>query len=594
MASPEGKFNAAVGKLKRKLMRSARIPPRDRAHWDRNLIQSLSRARLPSWRQIRHLPEVLSKSDGARLIGGIMLVLFGSAVLAGGFYLSRTHVVPAVGGAIVEGAIGTPRSLNPLLAVSNDVDMDLTRLMFSRLFTTDASGAVVPDLVDRFTISEDQKTYDITLRDDVAWHDGTKLTADDVVFTFGLIQDPAWLSPLHPSFRDVTVEKTGEHALRFTLKEPFAPFRAQLTFGIMPMHIWKDVAAANASQSEYALKPVGSGPFRFDSMKRDRRGFVMSYTVVRNADYYRRAPYIESITFRFYPDGATALDALRQREVHSLSFVPRDLGAELSEMSQIVPIRLELPQYTAVFFNPNKNEALKDKAVRNALNQSVDKARIILDVLRGEGHPLDGPALPRYVVSASTTIPYAPDEAKDAIEAYAKKAGAPLKITLTTVDQPEAMAVARIVKDGWTEAGAEVTIAAIPPADILRSTVKPREYEALLYGQLLGADPDPYPFWHSTQVQDPGLNLAMFAHRNADAAIEAARRATNPETRQEQYVKFAEVIAAEQPAVFLYSPSYTYPIPAAMKGFTGAKISNPSDRFATVTDWYLETERAWK
>lgn len=580
--------------------------------WDKRLVQSLTSARLPTWRQIRHLPEVLSKSDGFRLRLGSLLFVAGLALVGVAFYYAHTVFGPAVGGELIEGVVGTPRSLNPVLSVSNDVDNDLMRLAYSRLFTVDGDGKLTPDLVSNYDVSSDQKTYTLTVKDGVKWHDGEALTADDVLFTFALIQDPAWKSPLHMAFKDVAVEKSDDRTIKLTLKEPFAPFLTQLDFGILPRHVWKDVDPQGAPMAEASLKPIGSGPFEFDEMRRDKRGFVMSYTLKRNASYYGQPPYLERITFQFYSDYLSAIDALQKRQITSLSFVPRDMRREVDGLASVTPVSLELPQATAIFFNPSQNEALKDKEVRRALIMSIDKGRILFDVLGGDGHPLDRPALPGFSATSTSPVAYSPGGAGAVLDLLGwkidpvdnlRKRRVPsskpaktetLHVTLTTVDQPESLSVATIVKNGWTALGVDVTISAVPASDIHRMVIAPRSYEALLYSQLMAADSDPYPFWHSSQIKDPGLNLAMFSDREADDALEAARRTTDMDARRLAYLKFLSVLADQLPAAFLYSPSYTYAIPVGMKGFSGTWVNSPSDRFATVTSWYLQTARVWK
>jgi peptide/nickel transport system substrate-binding protein len=585
---------------------------REQAGWDKRLVQSLTSARLPTWRQVRHLPEVLSSNDSFRLRLGALLFVAGLALLGVRAYYANTEIGPAVGGEIVEAVVGTPRSLNPILSVSNDVDNDLTRLLFSRLFTVDGAGRVVPDLVEEYGISEDQKTYTFTMRGNARWHDGEPLTADDVIFTLALIQDPAWKSPLQPLLKDVKFEKTGDRTVALTLAEPYAQFLSRLNFGILPRHVWKDVQPQDAGMVEAGLKPVGSGPFKFSDMRRDKRGFVLSYTVERNADYYKEAPYVEKLSFHFYQDYATALEALRKRQAHSMSFVPRDMRADLVGLSHVVPVSLELPQATAVFFNARNNDTLQEKDVRRALSMAIDKVRILFDVLGGDGHPLDRPALPGMSATSVEPVPYRIDEAgalldelgwkidpedglrKKDVDKDAKTDPKTLAVTLTTVDQPENLNVASIIRNGWSSLGVEATVNAVPASEIHRTVIKPREYEALLYGQLMGTDPDLYPFWHSSQVQDPGLNLAMFADKDADAALEEARRTADPDARKDAYRRFLAILAEEVPAAFLYSPSYTYPMPAELRGFSGTRVASPSDRFSTVTSWYLETARVWK
>ena len=120
-----------------------------------------------------------------------------------------------------------------------------------------------------------------------------------------------------------------------------------------------------------------------------------------------------------------------------------------------------------------------------------------------------------------------------------------------------------------------------------------REYDVLLYGEIVGADPDPYPFWHSSQIDYPGLNLSRYINRNADALIEKIRSAPSAEASVELYRKFQDLILSDAPAVFLYMPTYTYATSADLKGVETSLISHPSDRFAGVVDWYLKTDGRW-
>ncbi len=615
MPSYRERSGSLLDRLKRVWNRRRPAPFREHESWDKHLVQSLTTAKLPSWRQIRHLPEVLSSNDAFRLRLGIGLFAVGLALLGGGFYYSHTVIGPSVGGSITEGVVGSPHSLNPVLSISNDVDNDLSRLVFSRLFTTDGNGRLLQDLVREYEVSPDQKTYRFRLREGVRWHDGQALTADDVLFTLSLIQDPAWKSPLNPAFKNVTVEKSDELTISMTLKEPYAQFLSRLDFGILPRHVWKDVNPADAQMAEANLKPVGSGPFKFEDLRRDKRGFVLSYTLARNADYYQPPAYIETLTFQFYQDYASALEALRKRHIQSLSFIPRDKREDLKTSSSIIPVSLELPQATAVFFNPKQNPLLADKGVRRALTMAIDKGRIIFDVLNGDGHPADHPVLPG--MNATSTMPVAYNltaagelldslgwnvDATDGVRrriVTAAKGKDPavvetLSVTLTTVDQPESIGTATIIKNGWLALGVDVVLTTVPASEIHRNVIRSRDYDALLYSQLLGNDLDPYPFWHSSQTQDPGLNLAMFSDAAADQALESARRTSDPAVRRQAYAKFLGILSEQQPAAFLYSPSYTYAMPANLKGFGGSRVHTPADRFATVTSWYVETARQWK
>jgi peptide/nickel transport system substrate-binding protein len=615
MPSYRERSGSLFDRLKRGWNRRRPVAFREHDGWDKRLVHSLTSTKLPTWRQIRHLPEVLSSNDSFRLRLGIGLFAVGLALLGGGFYYSHTVIGPSVGGSITEGVVGSPHSLNPVLSLSNDVDNDLSRLVFSRLFTTDGNGRLAQDLVQEYGVSPDQKTYSFKLREGMRWHDGQALTADDVLFTLSLIQDPAWKSPLAPFFKNVTVEKPDDLTISMTLKEPYAQFLAHLDFGILPRHVWKDVSPTDAQMVEANLKPIGSGPFKFEDLRRDKRGFVLSYTLERNAGYYQVAPYIEKLTFQFYQDYPSALEALRKRQIQSLSFVPRDKREDIKNISSVTAVSLELPQATAVFFNPKQNPLLGDKGVRRALTMAIDKGRILFDVLNGDGHPVDHPVLPGMSATSTAPVTYnlaAAGELLDSLgwkidstDGLRRRVVTPAKgstpavmetlsMTLTTVDQPESVGTATIIKNGWLALGVDVVLTTVPASEIHRTVIRSRDYDALLYGQLLGSDLDPYPFWHSSQIQDPGLNLAMFSNPAADQALESARRTADPAARAQAYAKFLSILTEQQPAAFLYSPSYTYAMPAELKGFGGSRVNTPSDRFATITSWYLETARHWK
>ena len=116
----------------------------------------------------------------------------------------------------------------------------------------------------------------------------------------------------------------------------------------------------------------------------------------------------------------------------------------------------------------------------------------------------------------------------------------------------------------------------------------------LLFGENLGSDPDPFPFWHSSQNEYPGLNLAIFSNKTVDQLLEDARKTSDWETRKKDYLQFQKIVAQELPAIFLYNQTYTYPQDSSVKGFDVKNISMPSDRFANLSEWYEKTKRIWK
>jgi peptide/nickel transport system substrate-binding protein len=468
----------------------------------------------------------------------------------------------------------------------------------------DDQGALTSDLTEKYEISSDQKTYTFYLKKNVKWHDGENLSANDVLFTIETIQDPAFGSPLLYNLKGIATEKIDDYTFKFTLKEPFSPFLSTLTFGILPQHLFLDVFPENFSLIEYNLKPIGSGPFKFKSLTRESFGNVKLYTLERNEEYYGQKPYLDNLIFRFYSDMVSAVEALKNKNVEGISYISTEYEEKLPAKVNLNYYDLSLPQYAAVFFN-TKNKALGDQKVRQSLALSGDRAKIISDVLKGKGEIVDGPILKGYlgyhpnIKKYSYSIAEAEkllDEAgwKKNEAGLRFKGSDQLKFTLTTLDQSDYAKAAEILKTAWEKAGFTVELNFVENERIQKEIIKPRTYDAFLYGEIIGYDPDPYPFWHSSQERDPGLNLSIYFNKQIDKVLEQARVTSNEKERGLKYVEFQNLLADELPAIFLYTPYYTYGLAKKIKGFDLERIVSPQDRFADVENWYIKTRRAWK
>lgn len=655
---------------------------------DMQLVRRLRGRSWPTSAQWFHIGVILNPSERRIFQAGLLLCISAViwlGVLGVGYAMDR---VPRVGGAYVEAVIGAPELVNPVFASANDVDRDLTRLVFSGLMQYDKDQRLIPDLAVRYEVSDDKKTYTFTLREDVVWHDGNEqgeyesLTADDVVFTIETIQNPAVNSPMRASFEGIKVSALDTHTVQFVLPEVFAPFLSSLTVGVIPEHIWGEVAPENMRLRKENLQPIGTGPFAFDTYKKDEGGFIVKYSLKRFERYYQQVPYIESFSFRFYAEydnRAGAIVALREGKVDGLQFVPYEFRTAV-ERKHIALHTLQLPQYTALFLNQGSQSILGELAVRQALGATVDKERLVRDVLKNEGQIIAGPVLPGYpgfssdiggiahnveeanklldekwerisaeafrserraelikawetqleqvqaaaaataTTNASTTddgsvepVEVVPAETLDVavlrLEAeqqiddqlnqelhaaqtfYRKnKDGKLLELTITTVDTMQYKKAAELIAGFWQEIGVKVNLRFLTPKEIDREVLKQRAYDVLLYGAIIGGDPDQYPLWHSSQASYPGLNLAGYKNRNVDALLEKARETTDETELAKLYTEFQEYIAKDRPAIFLYMPTYTYATSDNVYGFDIDRIFTPSDRFANANEWYVRTK----
>lgn len=573
---------------------------------DKQALKSFNESRVPNLKQLRHINKYLSNSEKKIVRISSFIISIAVIILLISFYWAHTILLPNNGDSYTEGLVGSPNYINPLLSQYNDVDRDLTKLVYNGLLKYDNHGALELDLAEALTISPDQKEYTFTLKNNIFWHDGEPMTANDVVFTIISIQDPNWQSPNRLAFANVKVEKLDNYIVKFTISEPLANFLSSLTIGIIPEHLWLSVPSNNVTLVELNKKPIGTGPFKFTSLTKDKNGNIRTMEFSRYEEYHNKPPYLDGIIFKFYGDYETGVQALKNNNVEGLNLLPIEKKEELAKKKDIIFHNLSLPQYTAIFFNTQKNDLLKDKALRQALSFGIDRQRILNESLHQEGELIDGPILPGYLgyTDELTTYTFDPATANELLDktGWVKKEGAQyrtkndaeLSVALATVANPEYEQVVEVIKQNWEALGVKTTLEIIPKDRIKSSVIDPRNYEALLFGQIIKSDP--FPFWHSSQITSPGVNLSVWGHKGIDDLLEQARTITDEEQRAIKYVEFQKILTENAPAIFLYNPIHIYPVTDKIKDINTEHITAPADRFNNITNWYIKTQRefSWR
>lgn len=540
------------------------------------------------------------------VVSVFLLVIASSSVVWGRtFYTNLTIPIPKFGGEYVEGATGQPFYINPLLSQTSEADSDLTALIYSGLFKFDSDGNATTDLAESYSISEDQRAYTIKLRKDAHWHDGRAVAVEDVFFTFNILQDPVYKSPLRQSWQGVEVSVIDEQTLLFSLKNPYAGFLENLTVGILPKHVWENIAPEKFALADYNLHPIGSGPFMFSDFQKDSQGSILTYYLKAFKDYYTGSPYISKLTFNFYPDEDALLVAYNKKEVMGMSSITPEKINLIKNVKSTNLHELIIPRYFSVFFNQTKSVALADDNVRSALNLSVDRVEIIEKVLRDKGTVLSSPFFPQMKnvaqqVQIMQNLEQAGkllDDAGWKMEAGSnlrKKNSVALEFELVTTNWPELLQTAELLASQWQKIGAKANVKVLPVSDLQQNYIRTREYDSLLFGQAITFNPDFYSFWHSSQKRDPGLNLSLFDNSETDSILESVRQEPAQAKRIEAYAKFQEILSKEIPAVFLYGPYYLYPVATSVQGITIKNINTPANRFLDVNKWYLKTSRVLK
>ena len=517
---------------------------------------------------------------------------------------------PRRGGALVEGVVGTPRFANPVLAAS-EADRDLSALVFSGL-TRLGVGGIEPDLA-TYAVSEDGREYRFTIGEDARFHDGSAVTADDVVFTVGKTQDPELRSPRRGAWASVEVEKVGEREVMFRLKDAYPDFLAATTMGILPRSRFEKLSAQDFLYAPENVEPVGAGPFRVRRVLREG-GATVGYELGPWESGAGAAPYLASLSLRFYPDEAALAEALRRNEVGSAYGLSPAAADSLAAEGFRVE-RHPLPRLYAVFFNQSHDPVLADRDVRAALDLAVDKPALVRAVLLGYGAPLDGP-IPPAVSPPGVTPPAGQDTETPGVNSPAaaraalerdgfapgedgvlarktKKGTERLALAVATRDAAELVAAANLVADAWRRAGAAVEVKVYPLADLTDTVIRERDYDALLFGEIVGRGADLYGFWHSSQRADPGLNVASYTSSRVDDLLTKARVESDPARRDELLASFAAEVEKDVPAVFLYAPEATYVLPRELSAPLPTLIATPAERFALARDWHEDTQRVW-
>ena len=509
--------------------------------------------------------------------------------------------VPAAGGAFVEGIVGAPQSLNPLLSDAYPVDSELTSLIFDGLTRYDASGVLVPVLAESWQVGDDGLSVRFTLRDDIFWHDGKPVTAVDIVYTYSLLQDEAFpgSSALAQLWRAVTIQQIDERTVEFVLPEPYSPFLDATTTGILPAHLLADVTAADLPEAAFNLAPVGTGPFMVDpSLNWQENGRLR---LLPNPADWRQGTQITALEFQFFPDETELIEAFAAGAIHAINRVS---AAALPFVAAIPDVRLFTapePTYTALWFNLRESAHELGRALsgRQALVAALDRAALVDVALNGQGLRFDGPYLPSnwaFNPGVSTTKVYDPATAASLLDtagwAFAadssvrQKEGQPLTLVLIALDTPQQTAVAEAIRAQWAAVGIDTQITLAQNVAELRQLLADGAYDAALVTLTPSGDPDLYDFW-SQEAIVRGQNYTGWNNRRASEALEQGRQVWGMEERRPSYDTFLRFFDQELPALTLYQDVYTYALSTAVNEAEIGLINQPRDRYKTLADWFL-------
>ena len=543
---------------------------------------------------IKQLFKFFSRKEIFIFSGALFVFLLSFSLLAANYIKENTKIVAVSGGEHREGVLGQPSFINPVLTVSS-ADKDLVELLFG-----DFSG-----MIDTYKISEDGKSWRYRLKDGIFWQDSRPITSDDVIFTVETIQNSDVRSPLFSNWQGVKISRVSEREVEFNLPASYSFFNdTVLGLKPIPKHIFADIPAANLRLSNYNFEPVGSGPFRFKNLSKRSDGYITSYVLEQSKNYFGPAPYLGEIEFVFFTNEEEMVNAFNLGAIDAFGLTNPDDWSKIAFTHKISFFKTL--KYYAVFFNINAQPALKDKNVRLALNTAVDKNEIIDKVLKRQATPVSGPLIggPSGLGSESSSF----DKANAILENTGwkwnnkenvrtkeiEKNTVKLEFNLTVPEMPFLIKTAELIRDQWLKIGVKLNISVLSLAEINNNIIKNRNYQMILFGNILGKSPDLFSFWHSSERFYPGLNLALYENKIADSLIESIRKDFDETKRQSEFMSLQSLIEQDHPAVFLYSPDYLYVSKKTLSGVEESSISSPEERFKNIAQWYIKTARVFK
>ncbi len=536
----------------------------------------------------------------------LILILIGISIVQwASFRSSYVTDAPAKGGTFSEGVIGPLETLNPLFARSS-AEKSAAKLMFSSLYTYDKTGNLKGDLAESVSVNSEATEYLVKMRPNTTWSDGVALTANDVVFTVNLLKNPLTRSEIS-GWQLFAAEAVDSTTVKFMLPGAYAPFLSSLTFPVLPKHVLENVSPADLRDQSFSQNPITSGPFAFRLLQTTSSSSGKKVLhLVANPRYIHGAPLLDRFQINAYNDKQSLANALNSDEIMATpDLVYDDVKEGLKQQYQNEPHTVNNGVFA--LFN-TKDGAASNTSIRQALALSIDRNALRASITQSTAR-LDGPILSSQ---ASSDLPVFPDQDKaKAIELLEKegwnvvngvrqKDGQPLAIRVVTLKGSGFRSATNYLAESWkNDLNIKVDVQVVDPLNpaenVLQSILQPRNYDVLIYELVIGADPDVYAYWHSSQARTNRLNFANYSNTIADDALSGARTKLDNKYRSDRYKSFVRRWMSDVPAIPLYQPEIDYIKSRSVVSLASdVKLVFPEDRYTDVIYWAVSRNSVYR
>jgi len=452
-------------------------------------------------------------------------------------------------GRLIFALAGEVSVLNPILS-TDTTSSAVEGAIFTGMTRVNEKLEVVPDLAESWQVSKDGKVWTFNLRRGIQWHDGFPFTAHDVVFTFNSILNPKINSVRRSDYiidgQPIKFKALDNFTVQAILPKPFAPFLARSGMSVIPKHLLED---KDINTADFNRQPVGTGPFKFKEWVTGDH-----VALVRNDNYYLGKPKLAEILYKIIPNENSILVALEAGEVDEAGIPPKDY-TRMKAKAGINVFEYDSLVYTYLGFNL-ANPKFQDKRVRQALAYATNKKQLVSLIFKGLASPAYAPSAP-ISWAYNDNVPkyeYDPEKAGQLL----KDAGAQnLEFTiLVNQGNKEREKAAVILQQQYKKVGVKVNIRVMEWSALLKivnAPTGPKDFEAVLMGWSLGLDPDSYSIWHSSQYPR-GFNFVDYNNPEVDQLLQLGRVTMDKEQRKQIYAKIWQLIADDQPYIFLWYP----------------------------------------
>lgn len=547
-----------------KLSRQATIQGRD--HIRRNFFHRFS-----------HISHVrLQILEWCLLVG--MIIFF---AITQAFWYIRSYASDSfeAGGTFTEATLGKINSLNPLFATTNS-EKTFSKLTFATLTEVDFSGHTGLGLANSIKADPESKNWTVTLRPNLKWSDGTPITANDVIFTTNLIQSKLLNTAFSSNLNNVKVEQISDREVRFTIPASFANFPSALDFPILPAHILKNVAPERLLEHQFNSKPVTSGPFTFKATQTiGGKGESIVY-LNSNPNYFKGEPNLAGFSLHAYPNLEGIKNAIESSAVTATADLPIDTKITNKEFNRRATA---LNSGVLAFFNLD-SQILRNHSLRQAIRKGVNINNIRQN-LNGESR-LDFPVTNNQIELKTPDLPEL-DVATAKTEVDKIKLPKDHNLNIFTVSSGNLPTVANSFAAELKRIGINSKVSVHKPdQEFVLGVLKPRAYDILIYEIDFGAEPDLFPYFHSSQANQMGLNFSNYRNSLVDNLILGARDASDHQAQSVKYQRLLKKWLDDVPAIGIYQTSLSYYSHKNSRIFSeDNRLAYPTDRFNDITSW---------